>query len=64
MDMWALRFPNRRRDDFVFPACETVHIDPANRQLEDGLALCHICRGMSAVWKAATGDKILPERGV
>lgn len=27
LDMWASRFPNRKPDDFVFPACETGHID-------------------------------------
>lgn len=29
LDMWASRFPNRKPDDFVFPACETGHIDPS-----------------------------------
>jgi len=27
LDMWASRFPNRKLDDFAFPACETGHID-------------------------------------
>ena len=27
LDMWASRFPNRKPDDFIFPACETGHID-------------------------------------
>lgn len=29
LDMWASRFPNRKPDDYVFPACENGHIDPA-----------------------------------
>lgn len=29
LDMWASRFPNRKPDGFVFPACETGHIDPS-----------------------------------
>jgi integrase len=29
LDMWASRFPNRKPDDFVFPACETGHVDPS-----------------------------------
>jgi integrase len=29
LDMWASRFSNRKSDDFVFPACETGHIDSA-----------------------------------
>ena len=26
-DMWAWRFPNRKSDDFIFPACRTGQID-------------------------------------
>ncbi|MGO8814295.1 MAG: tyrosine-type recombinase/integrase [Terriglobia bacterium] len=29
LDMWASRFPNRRPDDFAFPACENGHIQPS-----------------------------------
>ncbi len=29
LDMWASRFPKRQPDDYVFPACENGHIDPA-----------------------------------
>lgn len=29
VDMWSSRFPNRKPNDFVFPACETGHIDLA-----------------------------------
>ena len=29
LDMWASRFPNRKLDDYVFPACENGHVDPA-----------------------------------
>jgi len=29
LDMWASRFPNRKPDDYVFPACENGHVDPA-----------------------------------
>ena len=29
LDMWASRFPNRKPDDFVFPACENGHVDLA-----------------------------------
>jgi len=29
LDMWASRFPSRKPDDYVFPACENGHVDPA-----------------------------------
>jgi integrase len=29
LDMWASRFPNRKPEDFVFPACENGHVDLA-----------------------------------
>jgi integrase len=29
LDMWASHFPNRKPDDYVFPACENGHINPA-----------------------------------
>ncbi len=29
LDMWGWHFPNRKAGDFVFPACETGHIDPS-----------------------------------
>jgi len=28
LDMWTSRFPDRKSDDFVFPACENGRIDP------------------------------------
>ena len=29
LEMWASRFPNRKPDEFVFPACETSYLDPS-----------------------------------
>jgi Phage integrase family. len=28
LDMWASRFPNRKPEHFVFPACQNGHVDP------------------------------------
>ena len=29
LDMWASRFPNRKKDHYVFPACENGYVDPS-----------------------------------
>jgi integrase len=29
VEMWMARFPNRKPEDYVFPACENGHIDPS-----------------------------------
>lgn len=29
LEMWTAKFPNRKPDDYIFPACENGHIDPS-----------------------------------
>jgi len=40
LDMWALRFPNRKPADHFFPACKNGHVNPC-RPVDHGLTAKH-----------------------
>ena len=43
LDMWASRFPNRKPDQYVFPACENGRIDPTKPVSHWRTAWQHAC---------------------
>ena len=44
LDVWASRFPDRKSDQFVFPACENGHTDPERPVANWRAAWRHACR--------------------
>jgi integrase len=48
LDFWASRFPNRKPEHFVFPACETGQIDPTRPIMS-----------WRSAWRRATGKSNL-----
>jgi integrase len=44
LDVWASRFPDRKADQFVFPACENGHTDPERPVANWRTAWRHACR--------------------
>ena len=49
LDTWVLGFPNRKPDQFVFPACENGHLDPERSITNWRTAWRNACRATAVI---------------